>query len=143
MPKHRPSRIPLTAPGPASAVLCEPQGTLRVLPQPSNYKRGLGGKDRRSTIEKSARRTLDSSLPFGRAGKHSDSSWACGLQGCAFRFWDLGLIVGETDEVQDWSPRDFPGRQGVKTLAPGAGVQVPSLVGELRSHISHGSKPKH
>ena len=99
-------------------------------------------KNQWPSIEKSARRTLDSSLPFGRAGKRSDSSWAHGFQGCAFRFWDLGFTGGETDEVQDWSLRDFPGRRGVKTPPPRAGVQVPSLVGELRSHMSHGSKTK-
>ena len=39
--------------------------------------------------------------------------------------------------------KDFPGGPVLSTLPPNAGVQVRSLVGELRSHMPHAPKPKH
>ena len=44
----------------------------------------------------------------------------------------FGKAEGTVQERKDW---DFPGGPGVKTLPSNTGSAVPSLMGELRSHM--------
>ena len=50
--------------------------------------------------------------------------------------------VGHVFSVHNWKSRGFPGSPVVKTLLPMQGVRVLSLVGELRSHVLHGTVKK-